>query len=316
MGDDSGLPAAVEAAVAADLVLLAVGDRAGLFGGGTSGEGCDAEDLALPGRQPHLVEAVLATGTPTVMIMVSGRPYALGPYRDRLAATVQAFFPGEEGGGAIAGVLSGRVNPTGKLPVGVPHHVGGPPYTYLAPPLGQHSQGVSNLDPSPAYWFGHGLSYTTYAYADLTADRAEIDVDGSVELSVTVTNTGGRDGVEVVQLYAGDPVASVTRPVTQLLGFARVPLAAGATATVTFEVHTDRLSFTGRELTRIVEPGEIAFRVGTAGETFAGPVSVRLVGETRAVTGSTSDGHPHRHRLSRHVDRADLSGLSERGAGH
>jgi beta-glucosidase len=284
-GDDSGLPAAVEAAAAADLVLLAVGDRAGLFGGGTSGEGCDAEDLALPGRQPHLVEAVLATGAPTVMIMVSGRPYALGAYRDRLAATVQAFFPGEEGGGAIAGVLSGRVNPTAKLPVGVPHHVGGQPHTYLAPPLGQHSQGVSNLDPSPAYWFGHGLSYTTHAYADLTADRTEVDVDGSVGLRVTVTNTGGRDGVEVVQLYAADPVASVTRPVTQLLGFARVPLAAGATATVTFEVHTDRLSFTGRELTRIVEPGEIAFRVGTAGETFAGPVSVRLVGETRVVSG-------------------------------
>ncbi len=110
---------------------------------------------------------MLAAGTPVVLIMVSGRPYALGALRDRLAATVQAFFPGEEGGAAIAGVLSGRVNPTGKLPVGVPHHVGGSPYTYLAPPLGQHSEGVSNLDPSPAYWFGHGLSYTAYAYADL-----------------------------------------------------------------------------------------------------------------------------------------------------
>ena len=285
-GDDAGLPAAVDAARTADLVLLAVGDRAGLFGGGTSGEGCDAEDLALPGFQPRLVEAVLATGAPTVMIMVAGRPYALGPYRDRLAATVQAFFPGEEGGGAIAGVLSGRVDPTGKLPVGVPHHVGGSPYTYLAPPLGQHSQGVSNLDPSPAYWFGHGLSYTTYAYADPTLSGGEIDVAGAVEVGVTVTNTGTRDGVEVVQLYAGDPVASVTRPVTQLIGFARVPLAAGASSTVTFEVHTDRLSFTGRELTRIVEPGEITFRVGTAGDTFAGPVSVRLVGETRTITGA------------------------------
>ncbi|HEY5848150.1 MAG TPA: glycoside hydrolase family 3 N-terminal domain-containing protein [Microlunatus sp.] len=284
-GDDAGITAAVDAASSADLVLLAVGDRAGLFGGGTSGEGCDAEDLALPGLQPQLVEAVLATGTPVVMIMVSGRPYAIGPYRDRLAATVQAFFPGEEGGGAIAGVLSGRVNPTGKLPVGVPHHVGGSPFTYLAPPLGQHSQGVSNLDPSPAYWFGHGLSYTTYAYADLAASSGEIDIDGSVELRVTVTNTGSRDGVEVVQLYAGDPVSSVTRPVTQLVGFARVPLAAGASSTVTFEVHTDRLSFTGRDLTRIVEPGEIVFRVGTAGDTFAGPVTIRLVGETRTLTG-------------------------------
>jgi beta-glucosidase len=285
-GDDAGLPAAVAAARAADVVLLAVGDRAGLFGAGTSGEGCDAEDLALPGLQPRLVEAVLAAGTPVVMIMVSGRPYALGPFRDRLAATVQAFFPGEEGGGAIAGVLSGRVNPTGKLPVGVPRHVGGSPYTYLAPPLGQHSEGVSNLDPSPAYWFGHGLSYTAYAYADLAVSSTEIAVDGTVDVSVAVTNTGTRDGVEVVQLYAGDPVASVTRPVTQLIGFARVPLASGASSTVTFEVHTDRLSFTGRDLTRIVEPGEITFRIGTAGDTFAGPVSVRLVGENRTITGA------------------------------
>jgi beta-glucosidase len=284
-GDDSGLPDAVAAAEAADLVLLAVGDRAGMFGGGTSGEGCDAEDLALPGRQPQLVEAVLGTSTPTVMIMVSGRPYALGSYRERLAASVQAFFPGEEGGGALAGVLSGRVNPTGKLPVGVPHHVGGSPHTYLAPPLGQNSQGVSNLDPSPAYPFGHGLSYTTFAYADLAVDHDEVAVDGAVEVSVTVTNTGGRDGVEVVQLYAADPVASVTRPVTQLVGFTRVPLAVGASSRVTFTVHTDRLSFTGRDLTRIVEPGEISFRIGTAGDDFAGPVAVRLVGAVRTLTG-------------------------------
>lgn len=284
-GDLTSVPAAVGVAREADLVLLAVGDRAGLFGGGTSGEGCDAADLALPGLQSQLAEAVLEAGTPTVMIIASGRPYALGPYQDRLAAAVQAFFPGEEGGGAIAGVLSGRVTPTGKLPVGVPRHVGSQPYTYLAPPLGQNSQGVSNLDPSPLYWFGHGLSYTSYAYSDVAVSHTEVPVDGAVEVSVSVTNAGDRDGVEVVQLYASDPVASVTRPTTQLVGFARVPLAAGASATVTFEVHSDRLSFTGRDLSRIVEPGEITFRVGTAGDTFAGPVSVRLVGDPRTITG-------------------------------
>lgn len=285
-GDLSDLPAAVQAAARADVVLLAVGDRAGLFGGGTSGEGCDAADLALPGLQPELVDAVLGTGTPTVLLVVSGRPYALGPYQGRCAAAVQAFFPGEEGGAAIAGVLSGRVNPSGKLPVGVPRHVGGQPFTYLAPPLGQNSQGVSNLDPSPVYWFGHGRSYTSYAYADLRVSAAEVDVAGSVQVSVTVTNTGDRDGAEVVQLYASDPVASVTRPTTQLVGFARVPLAAGASSSVTFEVHADRLSFTGRDLTRVVEPGEITFRVGTAGDIFAGPVGVRLTGSTRRITGA------------------------------
>ena len=120
------------------------------------------------------------------------------------------------------------------------------------------------------------------------AFRAEVRSidDGTVELRVTVINTGRRDGVEVVQLYAADPVASVTRPVTQLVGFARVPLAVGESSTVTFAVHTDRLSFTGRDLTRIVEPGEITFRIGTAGDTVAGPVSIRLAGQTRTLTGA------------------------------
>ena len=167
-GDLSGLQAAVAEAAAADVVVLAVGDRAGLFGNGTSGEGCDAEDLDLPGHQPELVEAIFETGRPTVLVAISGRPYALGAYRDRAAAIVQAFFPGEEGGAAIAGVLSGRVNPSGKLPVGVPRHPGGQPYTYLAPPLGQNSGGVSNLDPTPAFPFGHGLSYTSFATTTCT----------------------------------------------------------------------------------------------------------------------------------------------------
>lgn len=284
-GDLSGIPAAVEAATAADVVVLAVGDRAGLFGGGTSGEGCDAEDLNLPGHQPSLVEAILATGRPVVVVAVSGRPYALGLYRSRTAAIVQAFFPGEEGGSALAGVLSGRVNPSGKLPVQVPEHPGVQPHTYLAPPLGQNSEGVSNLDPTPAFAFGHGMAYTSFAYADMAVDQSEIATNGAVEVSVTVRNTGGRTGDEVVQLYVTDPVATVTRPVTQLVGFARLSLPVAAEARVCFTVHTDRLSFTGRELQRIVEPGEVLFRVGTAADTHAGPVTVHLSGPTRVVTG-------------------------------
>jgi hypothetical protein len=144
---------------------------------------------------------------------------------------------------------------------------------------------VSNLDPTPAFPFGHGLSYTAYGYENLSASTAEADTAGTVELTVTVRNTGARAGDEVVQLYAADPVASVTRPVTQLMGFARVRLDAGESAEVTFTVHSDRLSFTGRTLERIVEPGEVTFRVGTAGETFAGPVTVQLVGSTRIIRG-------------------------------
>jgi hypothetical protein len=265
--------------------VLAVGDRAGLFGDGTSGEGCDAPDLNLPGRQPELVEAILDARKPTVLVSISGRPYAVGAYQGRAAAIVQAFFPGEEGGAAIAGVLSGRVNPSGKLPVGVPRHPGGQPHTYLAPPLGQNSQGVSNLDPTPAFPFGHGLSYTSFGYENLRASIAEVDTSSSVELTVTVQNTGVREGDEVVQLYAADPVASVARPVTQLIGFARVRLAPAVSAEVSFTVHADRLSFTGRTMERIVEPGEVLFRIGTASETFAGPVAVQLTGSRRTIRG-------------------------------
>jgi beta-xylosidase len=284
-GDLLGVPAAAAEAAAADVVVLAVGDRAGLFGDGTSGEGCDAPDLNLPGRQPELVEAILDARKPTVLVSISGRPYAVGAYQGRAAAIVQAFFPGEEGGAAIAGVLSGRVNPSGKLPVGVPRHPGGQPHTYLAPPLGQNSQGVSNLDPTPAFPFGHGLSYTSFGYENLRASIAEVDTSSSVELTVTVQNTGVREGDEVVQLYAADPVASVARPVTQLIGFARVRLAPAVSAEVSFTVHPDRLSFTGRTMERIVEPGEVLFRIGTASETFAGPVAVRLTGSRRTIRG-------------------------------
>ena len=119
----------------------------------------------------------------------------------------------------------------------------------------------------------------------MSASVAELDTAASVELTVTVRNTGARFGDEVVQLYAADPVASVTRPVTQLIGFARVRLDVGESAEVTFAVHSDRLSFSGRTMERIVEPGEVTFRVGTAGETFAGPVAVQLVGDTRTIRG-------------------------------
>lgn len=282
-GDLSDLPAAVELARSSGVVVLAVGDLAGLFGLGTSGEGCDAEDLTLPGHQAALVEAVLETGVPVVLVVLSGRPYALGAYVGRAKALVQAFFPGEEGGGAVARVLSGRVNPSGRLPVQVPTHPGGQPHTYLAPPLGQNSHGVSNLDPTPAFPFGFGLSYTSFGYTDLSVSTDHLDTSGQVEVAVTVTNTGARDGVDVVQLYLQDPVASVTRPVTQLVGFVRVPVAAGASARVTFEVHADRTSFTGVDLRRVVEPGLVTFTVGTAGGSPLPPVSVELVGALRTV---------------------------------
>ncbi len=147
----------------ADIVVVALGDRAGLFGRGTSGEGCDAESLALPGAQQQLLDALLDSGTPVVTVLLAGRPYALGRAVEDSAAIVQSFFPGVGGTRAIAGVLSGRTTPSGRLPVSVPRGPGSQPTTYLGARLAQASE-VSNIDPTPAFGFGHGLTYTTFAW--------------------------------------------------------------------------------------------------------------------------------------------------------
>ena len=281
--DRSRLQAAADAARSADVCVAVVGDRPGLFGRGTSGEGCDAEDLSLPGVQDELLDALLDTGTPLVLVVVSGRPYALGRYAGRLAAAVQAFLPGEEGGPALAGVLSGRVAPSGKLPVQIPRSAGAQPSTYLHPVLGGNSGGVSSIDPSPMFPFGHGLSYTRFGYSDFTVSADEVPTDGEVEVSCVVHNEGDRAAAEIVQLYLADPVAQVTRPVVELAGFARVMLEAAERARVTFTLHADRTAFTGVDLRRIVEPGEIRVMVGASSEDIRGRGAFRLTGELRVV---------------------------------
>src|SRR4051812_3086324 len=229
--DTGGFEEAVARTAEADVCVGGAGGRGGLFCRGTSGEGCDVTDLRLPGVQGALLDTLVATGVPVVLVLLTGRPYALGRWSGRLGAVVQAFFPGQEGGPAVAGVLSGRVNPSGRLPVSVPHVPGGQPWTYLQPPLGLADE-VSNLDPTPLYAFGHGRSYTTFAWEDFTGTDPEIGTDGSYGLSLTVRNTGDRAGAEVVQLYLHDPVASVTRPDVRLIGYRRVELEPGGTARV------------------------------------------------------------------------------------
>jgi hypothetical protein len=274
--------------------VAVVGDLAGLFGHGTSGEGCDAADLRLPGVQAELLAALAETGTPVVVVVVSGRPYALGEVHGWAAGLVQAFMPGEEGGPAIAGVLSGRVQPGAKLPVQVPRGPGGQPGTYLQPPLGVNSHGISNLDPTPLFPFGHGASYTTFELDDLRLSAAEVPTDGELTVSVRVRNTGSRAGDEVVQLYLHDVLAQVTRPVLQLTGFARVRLEPGAAAVVRFCVHADRTAFTGRDLRRVVEPGDVEVLVGTSAADLPCRGTVRLTGPLRVVG--------HDRRLTTPVD--------------
>ena len=178
--------------------------------------------------QADLLEELLATGTPVVVVVVSGRPYALGAVHGRAAGLVQAFMPGEEGGPAIAGVLSGRVQPSGKLPVQIPRRPGGQPGTYLQPPLGAENTDISPVDPTPLFAFGHGASYTRFEVGDLRIGDAEVPTDGELTVTVTVRNVGDREGRGGRTALPRDPVAQVVRPVRQLAGFARVALAPGA----------------------------------------------------------------------------------------
>jgi len=280
--DRSGFDEAVALAAQSEIAVLVMGDHAGLFGRGTTGEGCDVDSLELPGVQRDLVEAVLATGKPVVLVLVTGRPYAIGWALERCAAVVQSFFPGEEGGTAIARVLAGAVAPSGRMPISMPRNAGSAPYSYLHPRLGGPTT-VTNLDTTPPVAFGHGLTYTSFERTNLSV-TPEHGTQGVITASVEVRNTGRRAGTDVVQLYAHDPVASVTRPVAQLVAFTRVDLEPGQCARVTFEVPTTRVSFSDRDLVRVVEPGELQLWVGPDCATRETEATTTLVGEVHRVT--------------------------------
>ncbi|MCA0145607.1 glycoside hydrolase family 3 N-terminal domain-containing protein [Blastococcus sp. LR1] len=282
-GDDEGIEAAVRAAAGADVVVAVLGDKAGLFGNGTSGEGCDAVDLRLPGRQEELLEALLATGKPVVLVLLAGRPYELSRQVDRLAAVLCGFFPGEEGGPAIADVLSGRVAPSGRLPVSFPDAGGSQPSTYLASPLGRKTD-VSTVDPTPLFPFGHGLGYGAATWAGVRATGGpEWATDGTAELEVELRNGTDGEVTEVVQVYLHDPAAEVVRPVQALVAARRVDLAPGSSATVRFALHADLTSFTGLGGSRIVEPGEVELRVGASSADVRETLRFTLTGARRTV---------------------------------
>ncbi|MCX3062949.1 beta-glucosidase [Streptomyces beihaiensis] len=278
----------------ADICLAVVGDRSGLFGRGSSGEGCDAEDLRLPYGQGELLDRTLDSGTPTVIVVLSGRPYALGRWADRAAACVQAFFPGQEGGAAVAGVLSGRVGPSGRLPVAVPRRPGGQPAPYLVPPLGLRGE-PSTVDPTPLHPFGHGLSYTTFDWSEPHCDAPELATDGETTIRLTVRNTGDRPGTDVVQLYLHDPVGTVARPEARLVGYVRVPLEPGASAQVHAVLPADLAAYTGADGRRVVEPGALELRVCASSSVVRHTVPLTLTGPVREV------GHGRRMRCETRV---------------
>ena len=262
--DTSGFDKALSIAREADAVVMFLGEHPDM-----SAEARNRTSLDLPGVQEKLALAVGQIGKPTAVVLLNGRPLSIGGLRESIPAIVEAWFPGVEGGPAIADVLFGDFNPAGKLPVTFPRNVGQVPIYYAHKNTGRppkegerYSSKYIDVPWTPLYSFGHGLSYTTFRYDGIALKQPKIKPDGQQEVTVTVTNTGKRAGHEVVQLYVRDDVASVTRPVKQLRGFRRIHLEPGQTQTVSFTLTPDDLAFYGADMKRVVEPGTFTVFAG------------------------------------------------------
>ena len=258
-GEDD-IEEAVEAARQSDVAIVCVGDSEM-----TCGESRDRSDLNLPGRQLDLVKAVHATGTPVVLVLQIGRGMTLNWEAKNIPAILNAWFPGERGGQAIAEALFGDLNPAGRLPVTFPKSVGQLPLYYNILPYGSHQ--YIDLDTKPLFPFGHGLSYSKFAYSNLEISPDQTGPAGEVMVTVDVDNTGNLAGDEVVQLYLRDKVSSVIRPLKELAGFERIHLAPGEKKTVCLTLGTRQLRLLDRNWNWVVEPGEFEVMVGGSSET-------------------------------------------------
>jgi len=280
--DTKGMIAkAVAAAQKSDVAIVVVGDNEA-----TSREAWsdthlgDRTSLELLGEQQELVDAVLATGKPTVVLLIGGRPLAITKLAETAPAILQGWYLGQETGHAVARVLFGEVNPGGKLPVSIPRSVGHLPVYYNYKPAAKRGYAFDKTD--ALYPFGFGLSYTQFAYTDMHWSKTKLKANETVDISVTVTNTGKRAGDEIVQLYVNDPVASVTQPVKQLRGFKRVSLAPQQSAQVTFTLSANQLGFYDRNMNFVVEPGKINLLMG------ASSADIRLQGELDIIGKTTN----------------------------
>ena len=283
---DEDIEAAAVAAAEADVAVVVLGERSGLTDDAISGEARDRMDIGLPGRQQDLLEAVVASGTPVVLVLIAGRPLAIPWAQEHCAAILHAWVPGERGGEAIADVLTGAVNPGGKLPITVPRDSGQIPVYYSHRPTGGHSnwkieyQDGSNL---PLWPFGFGRSYTSFELSDLRLSTIKIPADGEVEISAAVRNTGTVAGDEVVQLYVRDVAASLTRPIKELRGFARVTLEPGQSRSVTFTLAAEQLAFVDQPGRWLVEPGEFRLMVGSSSVDLPLEASLTVGGTARHI---------------------------------
>jgi beta-glucosidase len=242
-----------------DAAIVVVGENVRIVG-----EGKDRADINLDEEQTNLVNALHATGKPVIAVLFNGRPLSVNRMARDIPAVLEAWFSGEKGGLAIADILLGKVNPSGKLSVTIPRSIGQIPFYYYHKPSSKH--GYVDERNRPLYAFGHGLSYTTFEYSDMSVSPKQIASEGSAAVKLTVKNTGEREGEEIVQLYIRDMIASVTTPVKALKGFQRVHLKPGESREVTFHIGAEALSLWNREMKRVVEPGEFTVMAGSASD--------------------------------------------------
>lgn len=281
LGDDrTGFTAAIAAAQACDVAIVVVAGKSGLHRPATVGEANDATNLDLTGVQMELIDALAATGTPLVVVVLSGRVHTLEHIAAQANALVYLFPPGEEGGSGLADILTGAVSPSGRLPVSLPRSVGQIPVHSSYRAGGGQSMFFGDYTDSPTtplFPFGHGLSYTSFTYQELAITATT--TSAPIEVSLVVQNTGTCQGDEVVQLYVQDQIASVSRPDRMLIGFARISLAAGQSRHVTFVVHPSRLAFYDTQMRFVTEPGAFLFGVGASAADLRIEQQVVLAGE-------------------------------------
>lgn len=259
--DDKRIAEAVRAAQASDVAVVVVGDNVETTREGWSENHLgDRDSLDLLGRQNDLVKAIVETGKPTIVVLIGGRALSINYIAEKVPAIFEGWYLGQETGTAVADVLFGDYNPAGKLPITIPRNVGQVPNYYYHKPTAR--RGYLFSDKEPLFAFGHGLSYTTFKYANLRVTPDKTGPQGQATVTVDVTNTGKMAGDEVVQMYIRDEVSSVTRPVKELKGFARIHLKPGETKTVQILITPDKLSFLNEDMNRVVEPGTFSIMVG------------------------------------------------------
>ena len=261
--DRKQIAEAVQVAKQADVIILAIGEneQTSREAWGLNHMG-DRANLDLIGRQDELVKAMLATGKPVVVFYYGGRPNSINYLVENVPVIFECWYLGQENGHAVADVLFGDVNPSGKLPISIPRSAGHLPVFYNYKPSAR--RGYLFDDVSPLYAFGYGLSYTTFAIKNVRLEKNKIRTNGSTRVSVDITNTGKREGAEVVQMYIRDVVSSVTRPVKELKGFQKVSLRPGETKTVVLDITPDLLAFYDVNMKYVVEPGEFLIMVGNS----------------------------------------------------